>query len=258
MSKIISYLLPIIFTLSFSAQAQVGIGKENTVGQPHPSAMLDMDMDTDITNDRLGVLLPRIPLNDPTDRTSIPDPADYLLVFSPYTGTSSYIGLSYWHNDRWIRLLNQTELYDSISRYHIAQVILFADLSAPETNTHVTDPNNSKSYKLKLDNIIFDSQNAYNEQTREYHIPADGLYEIVCNVTLSDVSQNLSMQTFIQLNDLNVVNDLVSKTSAVTVGSVVYIAELKKGDRVCGSVGIGQWNKDTYRVRDGSLLIIKY
>jgi hypothetical protein len=256
MSKIIFYLFPIILSLSISAQAQVGISKEANIGLPHPSAILDIDMD--ITSDRQGVLLPRIPLNGPTDRTSIPNPADYLLVFSPYTGNSSYIGLSYWYNNQWIRLLNQTELYDSVSSYYITEVMLFANLSTPERNTHVTDPSDKKSYKLPLDNTIFDNRGTYNKQTREYRIPEDGLYEIACNVTLADVPIDQSMQTFIQVNDSPEVNDLVSKTSAVTVGSVVYIAKLKKGDRVYGSAGVGTWSKTKFKVKDGSLLIIKH
>jgi hypothetical protein len=258
MPKIIFYLCPIILSLSISAQAQIGISKNDSIGQPHPSAVLDMDMDVDITNNRLGVLLPRIPLNGPTDRTSISNPADYLLVFSPYTKNSSYIGLSYWLNNRWNRLLNQTELFDSISRYHIAQVVLFANRTMPETHTHVTDVNNLNPYKLTYDGIIFDSQFAYNKQNDEYVIPENGLYEIVCNVTLHDVSIEESMQTIIMINGYSVVDDLVNKTSAVTVGSIVYVAELKKGDRVASAVGVGKWNTAKFRVAYGSLMIIKY
>jgi hypothetical protein len=214
--------------------------------------MLDMD----ITGSHRGMLIPRIPLRDAADRTSIPNPADYLLVFSPYTETPSYMGLSYWHNNRWNRLLNQTELYDSISSYHIAQIVLFVNQSRPESETHVTDKNEKAPYKLPLDNVIFDSQNAYNKTIWEYVIPEAGIYEIVCNVML-DVIPGISMQTYVRINDSNAVNDLI-RTLTLTVGSVVYIAKLEKGDRVYGAVGAGSWNKDTYKVVAGSLSILKY
>jgi hypothetical protein len=252
MSKIIVYLLPIILSLSISAQAQIGIGES---GQPHPSAMLDMDM----ANNRQGVLLPRIPISGPTDKTSIPNPADYLLVFSPYTGTSSYTGLSYWHNSQWNNLLNQTNLYDSISAHRITQIILFARLHIPETTTHVTDNHQQTPYKLPLDSVVFDSQRAYDQTSQTYIIPEDGLYEIMCAATLN-VAANITMQTFICVNQTPMINDLITQTSAtgISVGSVVYTAQLKKGDRVHGAAGVGVWNKDTFKVVAGSLSILKY
>ncbi|MDR1555557.1 MAG: hypothetical protein LBS88_00825 [Tannerellaceae bacterium] len=255
MQKIILYLLLIIIAFPGAAEAQISIGSTNR--QSASSAMLDMD--TTIAGRHLGVLFPRIPLESPTDCTSISNPVDYLLVFSPYTANPSYAGLNYWFNKRWNRFLNQSELYDSISTRHIAQIVLFATQSNPETSPHLTDNNNKDPYKLRIDNVTFDSQNGYNKTNYEYIIQEDGLYEITCNVELAhNNTKRPSMQTFIQINDTNTVSDLVSDSPVIVFGSVLYVAELKKGIRVGGAVGLGSWNTDLFTVTHASLAIVKY
>jgi hypothetical protein len=255
MSKTVFYLLPLVFSLAAGLKAQVSMGKNEL---PHPSAMLDMDVP--VTDRVQGVLFPRIPLGSAADRTSIPSPDDYLLVFSSYTAPSSYVGLSYWHNSRWHRLLNQTDLFDSISAHYIAQIVLYASQTAPEGQSHVTDPANRKPYKLSIDKIVFDSQNSYKNNSREYVIPENGLYEIACSATLSDVQQSPSMQTFICVDGVNVMNDLVNNSPSTVSGTVVYIAFLNKGQHVYGAVGVGTWNNpsDSFRVTASSLTITKY
>jgi hypothetical protein len=259
MHKTIVYFLLLLLSpaLSGSLKAQVGIG-ENALSSDtvHPCAMLDMNLAG--MEGFLGALLPRIPLRSDTDRSAIASPDDYLMVFSPYTANTSHAGLNYWHGNRWFRIMNHTELYDSISAMHISQVILFAQLSAPEKAVHVTDQHNSTPYKIPIDKVTFDSQNAYSKSKYEYVIPEDGFYETVCNVELVDAEENQSMQTFIRINNKNTVNDLVNNTSKTPVGSVVHIAKLKKGDRVCGAVGLGSWNVQKYKVGSASLTIVKY
>jgi hypothetical protein len=215
-------------------------------------------MQTSVPNNHRGALFPRIPLRSSTDRTSIPSPADYLLIFSPYTENSSEAGLNYWHNNAWHRLLNETEMYGKISDQHIAQIVLLVQMSAPEEKTHPTDPNNKSTYKVPFDKTIFDSQNGYHQANHEYIIPETGFYEIVCEVQLSDAATGQSLQTFILVNGTSRMSDLTGNTSAVVAGSVVYIAELNKGDRVCGAVGLGNWAKDFFRVSGASFTIVKY
>jgi hypothetical protein len=257
MQKITFYLLLIILGLSGKAQAQISIS-ENPGRQPHPSAILDITNDATNGNYR-GVLLPLIPLRNSTDRTSIPSPDDYLLVFSPYAAASSYAGLNYWHNNRWHRFLNQSELYGKISDAHIAQIVLFSQRNIPEDSEHSTDPANSAPYKFSLDTIIFDSQSAFNKKEHLYVIPEDGLYEILCNATVAVSVTQVSVETFVMVDGKIRAKDLIANISVPTVaGSVIYVTKLKKGQRVNGALGVGVWNSTKFKVIKASLTIVKY
>jgi hypothetical protein len=254
MQKIFFYLpLLIILSLSGKAKAQISIGKDVS---SHASAILDVN--TLATGGKRGVLIPRIPIYNSTDRTAISAPDDYLLVFSPYTVASSFAGLSYWHNNRWNHLINQTDLYPMISSRHISQVILFAKFGTPETTPHVTDAGNAIPYPLQFKLVVFDSQNAYKSATHEYIIPEDGLYEITCESMLQISSGETSMETFVTVNGASVVSDVLSKVKGVTTGAVIYTANLKRGDRIGGAAGIGYWAGEKFMVIGGSLTIIKY
>ncbi len=78
---------------------QVGIGTP----APEPSAQLDI-----VSNDR-GLLIPRIPLVDPNERTPIIDlPDESLLVYNTATTAELQPGFYYW-KDRWLRIQDQND-----------------------------------------------------------------------------------------------------------------------------------------------------
>lgn len=79
------------FFISFSSKAQVGIGTSD----PTPSAMLD------ITSDHKGLLIPRISLASLTDTSTIPSPANGLLIWNNASGGISPAGFYYWNNAKW-------------------------------------------------------------------------------------------------------------------------------------------------------------
>lgn len=77
-------------------QGSVGIGTEN----PHKSAVLDIN-----SNDK-GFLAPHIALVSKTDRTTIPNPADGIMVYNTNTiagnaQTALSPGLVYWQTNEW-------------------------------------------------------------------------------------------------------------------------------------------------------------
>ncbi|MDR1257850.1 MAG: hypothetical protein LBK65_01020 [Tannerellaceae bacterium] len=258
MLKIIVCILSILVAgFSGVAEAQVSIG---TADKPHPSAMLDM---TSPTGNRLGVLFPLIPLNNSTDRSVISSPADFLIIFSPYANGAPLPGLNYWYGNKWNHFLNQTELYDSISAKHVAQIVLFVEQITEETVFHSSrNPDGTAPYIFPLDNVVYDSQNGYNKTSKEYIIPDNGIYEITCNVVIipqTTGSGDYSMQTFVGVDGNSVTNDLVSFSAVTRVnGSATYTAVLNKGQRVYGAVGAGNWDTYKYRVVSSSLTIVKY
>jgi hypothetical protein len=255
MKRMIVYILFIPLVCFYGlADAQVSIG---TTNKPDQSAMLDM---TPPTGKGLGMLLPLIPVNSLTNTAGISSPADFLMIFSPYTKDAPNPGLNYWHGNKWNRFLNQTELYDSISSNYIAQIVLFAEQTNAEQSTHnSTNGDGSMPYKFPLHNVIYDSRGGYNATTKEYVIPDDGNYEITCNVVIKPNVSGNSMQTFVRVDGKNVVDDLVSITSTASVsGSVTYTARFTKGQHIWGAVGTGSWTSDKFRVESSSLAIVKY
>ncbi|MDR1356798.1 MAG: hypothetical protein LBJ58_03910 [Tannerellaceae bacterium] len=257
MKKITPYILLIPVVCFYSlANAQVSIG---TTGKPDPSAMLDM---TTSTGKGLGVLLPLIPVNNPANTAGISSPADYLMIFSPYAKDAPNPGLNYWHGNKWNRFLNQTELYDSISANYIAQIVLFAEQTNSETTNHNSkNSDGTEPYKFPLHNIIYDSRSGYNTTTKEYIIPDDGNYEITCNVAIkvTSTSSSNSMQTYVVVDGITKVNDLVSFTLTSSVsGSVTYTAKFTKGQRISGAVGAGNWSTYPFMVESSSIAIVKY
>ncbi|WP_449387484.1 hypothetical protein [Chryseobacterium lineare] len=85
-------ILAITFLIfSNSVKAQVGIG----VSDPAPSAMLD------ITSSNKGLLIPRIALASTTDVTTIPSPANGLLIWNNGLGAVSAAGFYFWNNSKW-------------------------------------------------------------------------------------------------------------------------------------------------------------
>ncbi|MDR1402632.1 MAG: hypothetical protein LBJ60_02870 [Tannerellaceae bacterium] len=254
MQKIKLYIVVLLAVgFSGSVQAQIKIG---STGDPHPSAMLDMNSSG---NNRLGALFPLIPINSSTDRTAISSPADFLTILSPYANDAKFPGLNYWHNDKWNHLLNQTELYDSISAKHIAQIVLFAEQTVAEGYFHVTDPSEKAPYRFRLNSVLYDSQAGFADS--QYEILDDGIYEITCDVAIEAQSKGemVSMQTFVRVDGKNMTNDLITFDSTNSAsGSVSYTGKFTEGQLIAGCVGAGSWKTTSFRVLSSSLMIVKY
>ncbi|MDH6253554.1 hypothetical protein M2347_003281 [Chryseobacterium sp. H1D6B] len=89
MKSILQFSIFLLFTNLI--YAQVGIGTPN----PDSSAMLQ------INSKNKGVLLPSIPLASLTDNTTIPNPAEGLLVWNNGTGGLIQTGYYYWSSAKW-------------------------------------------------------------------------------------------------------------------------------------------------------------
>jgi len=86
----------IVFFICFSCQqlyAQQGVAVNSDGTAPHNSAMLD------VKSTNKGILVPRVSLLSPTDATTIPSPANSLLVFNTNTNKAQMPdgeGFYYW------------------------------------------------------------------------------------------------------------------------------------------------------------------
>lgn len=86
----ILFILVLLFKFSFTL-AQVGIGISN----PNTSAMLE------ISSASKGLLIPRVALTSITDVTTIPSPANGLLIWNNGLGGVSTAGFYFWNNSKW-------------------------------------------------------------------------------------------------------------------------------------------------------------
>jgi trimeric autotransporter adhesin len=80
--------------INFSVKAQVGIGTTT----PHPSALLEL------TSGSKGLLLPRVALQSSADGTTVPAPANSLLVYNTAAQNDVLPGFYYWQGS-WMPLL---------------------------------------------------------------------------------------------------------------------------------------------------------
>ncbi|GLB53639.1 hypothetical protein NBRC110019_26800 [Neptunitalea chrysea] len=95
--NVFAFLLLLFF--SSYIFAQVGIGTTD----PNGSSALE------IYNENAGLLIPRVTLTSATDVTTIPSPADYLMVFNTATTATITPGLVYWKDGSWLRVLNTSD-----------------------------------------------------------------------------------------------------------------------------------------------------
>ncbi|GGW48841.1 hypothetical protein [Arenibacter certesii] len=108
MKKIILLLLLVTGNFLF---AQVGIGTD----LPNPSTQLE------IKSSNRGVLIPQVPLTSNTDKTTISaGNLESLLVYNISTTATLTPGYYYWYQDRWERLLSDTDLPDYIVNWDVA------------------------------------------------------------------------------------------------------------------------------------------
>ncbi|KAB1232185.1 hypothetical protein [Chryseobacterium viscerum] len=90
----LQYTLLLLF-FNYFIYAQVGIGTPN----PAPSAMLH------INASNKGVLLPSIALASTTDNTTVPSPADGLIVWNNGNAALKDVGFYYWFESKWNKIL---------------------------------------------------------------------------------------------------------------------------------------------------------
>ncbi|MCX7729287.1 MAG: hypothetical protein N2203_07445, partial [Bacteroidia bacterium] len=87
-----------------------GMAKAQNVGisangvAPDNSAMLDVDVSALPNNNKKGMLIPRVALSSNTDVTTIPSPANSLVVYNTNASmmNGNGAGFYYWNGSKWI------------------------------------------------------------------------------------------------------------------------------------------------------------
>ncbi|SIP86714.1 Head domain of trimeric autotransporter adhesin [Chryseobacterium sp. RU37D] len=107
LQSVLTFLLLINFN---SIHAQIGIGTST----PNLSAMLD------VSSNNKGVLLPSVALTSNIDNTTVPSPANGLIVWNNGLGGLSETGFYYWNNLKWNMLSITSQINGSTSGWNLS------------------------------------------------------------------------------------------------------------------------------------------
>ncbi|MDR6919563.1 MULTISPECIES: hypothetical protein [Chryseobacterium] len=261
--KNLKYNLAIITFLCFTllSNAQVAITLSNIPDPtPHASAVLDMDFPVNTNN---GILLPKIPLKNTTDKDIITNPANYLLVYSnpnPALNSPSK-GLAYWDpgapvQPQWSTVANITNVSESLGIKGVIKTLAYARQNTPETTLHITGT--SGGYKIKFETEYLDIMNAFNLSTHEYTISSPGVYSVKCLINITVGQAAASAQAFVIRNGAVMSSgSLVQTTGAGTSWplSISSYLNLAAGDKMACGAGYGSYGASTFKVNNAVLVI---
>ncbi|QES92470.1 hypothetical protein F0358_06940 [Empedobacter brevis] len=179
---------------SFYGYAQVGVNTSN----PDPSAILELK------HSNKGLLIPRVNLTGRTDLTTIPSPANGLLVYNlananngtTTTTVDDVIANNYYFfstaSNNWELLVNQVRLEEAIDNLGVPRLLLIASFPSKSVNnssvdylspTQGTASNNIRQmyFKAKLYEKVV---NSYDVSTSVFTAPYTGYYQIDANTLL--------------------------------------------------------------------------
>src|SRR5690606_37043359 len=101
--------LTAILTLGYFYLFSQNVAINSTGTAPNASAMLD------VQSNNKGILVPRVALTGTNDATTVPSPANWLMVINTNTagtGTTAVSpGTYYWDSSKWVRLVGSEDAF---------------------------------------------------------------------------------------------------------------------------------------------------
>lgn len=169
-----------------SINAQVGVGTST----PNPSSILDVNVNNLPANGKKGLLLPQVALTGTNDVTTIPNPANGLLVYNTATtGTSPtnvvkdnlYKFLA--SSNSWVLLLDQNAL-NTLSVPAIGAVLGFNKTG--NDTTYLGPDQGSSIRQILFDNVRLQNTSicSYNLGTKEFVANKKGYYNFQINLVV--------------------------------------------------------------------------
>ncbi|SDI37880.1 hypothetical protein [Chryseobacterium jejuense] len=180
MKKVIISIFSLVSIVTF---AQVGIN--TTV--PDPSAVLD------IKHSNKGLLIPRVSLKNKTDLSTIPNPANGLLVYnltsSAGTDSNNVIADNFYAfsatTNSWELLITDTILNTAIEGLGVPQLQVVANVSSTGNDVaYVGNDLGANIRRIYFNNKVFDKNNTYDPVNSEFKAPKNGYYQIDASVLL--------------------------------------------------------------------------
>ena len=221
-------LLFIFSTFYLQLEAQVGIG----TGTPNSSANLELNVTS--STSKKGMLLPRVPLLNNTDVTTIAAPAVGLIVYNTTangTGNNAVEANTfyYWDGVQWTNLSNLTE----VRRELLPQVFFIAETNppppvpptatTPQNTNSGTDNINTKPVVVKFNqsNVVLNTGNNITlKDDNTFLINNSGSYEVSgfinYNPSIRDLNSTTNVEFIIEVSTNNGSNwSSIAKTVGV-------------------------------------------
>jgi hypothetical protein len=236
MKKVI--LIIIVFNFAISSFAQTGIGT-NT---PNASAKLD------VYSDNKGFLPPRVSLTSATDNTTIPSPAEGLLVYNKGS-VGLQAGYYYWNGANWATIATATSAGNGVTASDMVKLYGEAHskasgkignsttgfvFSVPVSGRYLFDFTSSATALNGGTNTIYftvrqgttvlasDNQSSYNNNV---HVEYNGKVELNLQAGISYNLYNYATSGSFEANDYDrVYYKLVAGNLPVTGQSVDYVS----------------------------------
>jgi hypothetical protein len=101
MKKVLFFALLLMISGAASVNAQVRIGGD---GEPHTTAVLDLNASDATNNGNRGLALPRVSLATETTQLNGTNPKDGTLVYNTNGSGSLETGIYYWTSGKWMKL----------------------------------------------------------------------------------------------------------------------------------------------------------
>ncbi len=163
--------------------AQVGIGTSN----PTPSAILDVNVNNLPSNGKKGLLIPQVALTSTLDVTTIPSPANGLMIFNTTaagTSPNQVVADSYYKfnasRNKWELMVDENSLA-SLSIPSVASIVGFK--SSGNDTTYLGPDMGSQIRQVLYDDIRLQSSVAtYNVSTGEFIANKTGYYNFQVNL----------------------------------------------------------------------------
>ncbi len=249
MKKVI--LIIIVFNFAISSFAQTGIGT-NT---PNASAKLD------VYSDNKGFLPPRVSLTSATDNTTIPSPAEGLLVYNKGS-VGLQAGYYYWNGANWATIATATSAGNGVTASDMVKLYGEAHskasgkignsttgfvFSVPVSGRYLFDFTSSATALNGGTNTIYftvrqgttvlasDNQSSYNNNV---HVEYNGKVELNLQAGISYNLYNYATSGSFEANDYDrVYYKLVAGNLPVTGQSVDYIQASLSANQTLSSAG---------------------
>nr|WP_315027940.1 hypothetical protein [uncultured Chryseobacterium sp.] len=174
-------IISVFFLFGSITFGQVGI---NTT-KPDPSAVLD------IKHSNKGLLIPRLSLQSKTDLSTIPNPANGLIVYNltNSTGTGNNVVADNFYvfsatSNSWNLLVTDSVLNTAIEGLGVPQLQVVANASGNNDTSYIGNDLGANIRRLYYNTKVFDKNNTYDAANSEFKAPKNGYYQIDASLLL--------------------------------------------------------------------------
>lgn len=178
----------ILVALNQAGMAQVAIGSGD---RPHVSA------DLELKDESKGLLIPRVSLVGKFDVTTVPNPAEGLMVYNlidadngtplDFSDDVSAGSIYVFEKGKWVEQYNAESLEKALTDSKLPQIVLLGTVKpagSGNDNTFVSNDLGNGIRKYMFDDLIYSIPGVYDASLSEFTAPKSGYYQIKMNILI--------------------------------------------------------------------------